>query len=257
MSDPSRVMLAGDWHGSGQWAQKVIHHARKSGADAIVHVGDFGWWVDCVDTHKFLRFTQKNLEECGINLYWVDGNHEDHDRIQEWLEATDGQPWSDKRYPRITHMPRGYRWEWWGKTWLALGGAHSVDRLHRIPGRSWWEGEHLSDADIARAIDGGTVDIMVSHDCPSGVDIPGIHADEKLDASKSFWPASEIAAANIHRNRVRRVVDVVRPKMIVHGHYHVSYWSGYQYADGSRATVRGLDCDGSTLAAHTLLLDAQ
>lgn len=254
--DPAKIMMAGDWHGNGAWAQKCIHHARKQHCDVIVHAGDFGWWRDDIlDTHNYLRHVQRQLVACGITLYWVDGNHEDHDKIQEWLDATDGQPWSDKRYPNIVHLPRGFRWQWWGQTWLAMGGAHSVDRLQRTPGKSWWDGEHITEAQIDRAIMGGPADVMVCHDCPDGVQIPGIHADEKLNAEQSFWPLSEIIASNVNRMKLRRVCDIARPKVLWHGHYHVRYDNLLRYGDGEATLILGLADDGSyDLERNTLLL---
>lgn len=244
-------MLAGDWHGNGQWAQGAIHHARKMGADVIVHAGDFGFWTSCLDTEKYLRFVQRNLVECGITLYWVDGNHEDHERIQEWLDAVENQPWCDKRYPNIIHLPRGFRWQWWGKDWLAMGGAHSVDRHLRTEGESWWPGEHITEEQVENAIAGGKADIMITHDCPDGSEIPGIHADEKIDAEKGFWPLDQIKAANAHRKKLARVVNAVQPALLLHGHYHVRY---NRYRAASSTMVIGLAEDGSSLDANTLFL---
>lgn len=249
--DPARIMVAGDWHGNSAWAEKGIHRAREQGCDVIVHVGDFGWWPG-PDGDHYLRHLQHNLEDCGIILYWIDGNHENHDSIQEWLEATDSQPWSDKRYPNIIHLPRGYRWQWWNQTWLAMGGAHSVDRHLRTEGRSWWPGEHITDEQVQRGISGGEVDIMICHDVPAGVEIPGIDADEKLDSEKSFWPIDQIRAANTHRRQLARVVDAVKPKYLFSGHYHVRH----QTRRGLGGTlVNILDCDGSTLDRNTLFLN--
>jgi hypothetical protein len=248
---PDRVMMAGDWHGNGSWAQKAIWHGKKAGATVVVHVGDFGYWVDSLDTTKYLRHVQRALDETGMVLYWVDGNHEAHDRIKEWLDAVDNQPWADKRYPRIVHLPRGFRWEWHDKTWMSLGGAHSVDRLTRTEGKSWWDGEHITDAEAEYASRPGEVHVMVCHDCPDGVDIPGIHADEKLDAALSFWPFSEIVLANAHRKKLGRVVDVVRPNVLYHGHYHVKYRGVWRNV----MPVIGLDMDATTLDRNTMILD--
>lgn len=250
--DPARIMMAGDWHGNHNWGVHCIRHARKQGVDVIVHTGDFGWWTD---PHHYLATLQKVLAELRITIVWVDGNHENHDKIDEWLDATDGQPWSDKRYPNIIHLPRGFRWQWWGETWLALGGAHSVDRLQRLPGRSWWDREHISDAEIERAITGGPVDVMVTHDCPFGVEIPGINSDDdEEDSRRSGWPLSEIRASNEHRKKVREVCDVVRPKFLFHGHYHRYYANLLRYGDGEVTKVVGLDCDSTTLEGNTILL---
>lgn len=254
---PDKVMMAGDWHGNGAWAQKAIWHGHKAGANAVVHVGDFGFWLDIHDTTKYLRVVHRTLVETDMMLYWVDGNHEDHARIQQ-IQNMNGsfgyKAWSLPEYPRIIHAPRGFRWEWHDKTWMAVGGAHSVDRLMRTEGKSWWDAEHLTEEQIEFASRPGEVHVVVSHDCPYGVDIPGIHADEKLDAAKSEWPASEIAAANIHRKKLKRIVDAVKPKVLYHGHYHVKYDGIYDF-DGVRFPVRGLAEDATTLEDNTIILD--
>ena len=38
---------------------------------------------------------------------------------------------------RIWHLPRGHRWRWHGRDWLALGGAVSLDRAVRTAGVNW------------------------------------------------------------------------------------------------------------------------
>ncbi len=43
-ADPSRVLLAGDWHGNLGWGLAVVDHAADAHAEVIVHVGDFGIW---------------------------------------------------------------------------------------------------------------------------------------------------------------------------------------------------------------------
>lgn len=248
MKDPTKILLAGDWHGNARWSVHAIEHARDKGADTIVQVGDFGYWIPGMSTTLFLRDVQVALEQADIQLYWIRGNHEYHPGIDEWDEATGGQPWSDRRYPNITHLPNGFRWTWWSQTWLALGGAHSVDRLMRTEGKSWWEAEHITDEQAARAMDGGEVDVMVTHDCPAGVDIPGIPSDPSED-TRNYWPMSELIASRNHRAKLARVVDAVKPKRLVHGHYHLWHqaWRG-------DALVVGLDCDATTLERNTLLL---
>jgi hypothetical protein len=47
---PSRVLVAGDWHGNRYWALNVIHRLPQLLAGEqrrlIVHLGDFGIWPD-------------------------------------------------------------------------------------------------------------------------------------------------------------------------------------------------------------------
>lgn len=253
ITDPAKIMVAGDWHGNANWAHQVIGHAYISGVDVIVHCGDFGWWVDEFSTHMYLRRVQDSLTGAGITLYWVDGNHEDHTKIEEWVDATNGQPWSDRRYPNIVHLPRGHRWEWWGETWLAMGGAHSVDRLQRTEGKSWWDGEHITESQADYAIAGGHADVMVCHDCPYGVQIPGILDDTEEDARRSGWPLSELLASTEHRKRLQRIVNAVKPKILLHGHYHRRYDAIYSHGGGVTRIV-GLDMDATELDRNTTLL---
>jgi hypothetical protein len=45
---------------------------------------------------------------------------------------------------RIWHLPRGHRWRWHGRDWLALGGAVSLDRGVRTAGVNWWPEEEIT-----------------------------------------------------------------------------------------------------------------
>lgn len=248
VKEPSKLMLAGDWHGSAMWAVKAVHHAKRNGADTILQLGDFGYWRDGIeglDTRKYMRVLHRALAECGIDLYWIDGNHEDHSCI----ENTPGTAaLTLAEFPRITHLPRGFRWDWWGMTWMALGGAYSVDRPWRREGVSWWPGETLSGEQIAYACRPGNVDVIVAHDAPFGVDIPGIGPAHK----GGQFPIDQLVASEEHRRKVARVVDAVNPTMFFHGHYHVRYQSWY---GPHRMYVSGLDCDGTTLDANTLFME--
>jgi predicted phosphodiesterase len=242
-SAPERLLMAGDWHRNADWALKVIDYASREGVDVIVHCGDFGFWVDDNQTRNYLDSMEKLLAEKRIALLWVDGNHEDHSRLNALPLDNGVRPISE----HITHLPRGYRWEWHGQTWMALGGGHSVDRKWRTEGVNWWPEEHLSRVDVSRAADGGAVDVIVSHDCPSGVDIPGLIVDG--------WPPEDAEANDAHREVVAVVVDGTNPSTIFHGHYHVKYFGERPLPGGGTTRIVGLDCDGTTLIDNTLLIN--
>ena len=207
------VVLAGDWHGNLPWALRMVTAARDAGARVIVQLGDFGYWRDDPSTRKYLRRLESRLTELDMTLYWVDGNHEDHVRLLKQPLAADGtRPISD----HVVHLPRGFRWTWRDadgidRTWLALGGAVSVDRWHRTPGRSWWPEEEITSGDMSAAIGAGHVDVMVTHDAPHGVTIPGV-------THTGGWPAASLADAAQHRGRLAQVVHSVRPVELWHGH---------------------------------------
>lgn len=253
------VAIAGDWHGNLRWALDRIDDAYTAGATTIVHLGDFGYWVPDPVTRKYLFRVDKRLGELGMRLLFVDGNHEDHDR----LAALPVDPASGLRPVRdhIAHLPRGYRWTWQDEdgrpwTWLALGGAVSVDRHHRRIGKSWWPGEVLTEADVATATSGGVVDVVVSHDAPARVSIPNI--DRKLG-----WPADVMTDADAHRRLLLAACEQLRPRQLWHGHYHCRYdgeldlgsvdyrpdWDGV-------CLVHGLDCDQGSRDGNLVLVAA-
>ena len=195
-----------------------------------------------------------------MHLYWVDGNHEDHARLDAIPldPATGLRPISD----HVVHLPRGYRWTWcdWAgqpHQWMALGGAVSVDRSYRTPLKTWWPQEGLSEDDIAKAIAPGDVDVMVSHDAPTQVSIPGI------DGNPQGWPSDVLSDAERHQGLTREVMAAVHPRHLWHGHYHAHYddrlfigtsterpnWDGV-------CDVHGLDKDESYWLANLALVDA-
>jgi hypothetical protein len=241
LATPARIAFAGDWHANTRWALGAVDHAARQGATVIVHVGDFGYDYEA----SFVRRLDRALTSAGIQLLFVDGNHENFPVLLRYPVRSHGLR---QVAGSIWHLPRGFRWTWGTTTLLALGGAHSVDRPWREPGRSWWSGETITDTDIAVAVSGGPVDVLISHDCPAGVDIPG------LEETAHLWPADQIAAAEAHRRRLRTVVDEVRPRAIWHGHFHRRYTAKADLGYGP-VVVQGLDCDGTTMARNVVVAD--
>ncbi|MCP9272451.1 metallophosphoesterase family protein [Mycolicibacterium arenosum] len=238
--DPALLMLAGDWHGNLPWAESVIRHAADRDVDTILQLGDFGYWTDDPATDEYLSTVDDLLESSGIRLYWIDGNHEDHTRVDDWTDAY--------RHPRVRYLPRGFRWQWWGLTWMSVGGAMSVDKHYRLEGESWWPGEELTDADVEYASRDGGVDVIVSHDCPRGVDIPGVGPDTKGGA-RGNWPADILAEAQRHREKLAAICSATTPAWLYHGHYHIPYTGSL-----AATTVRGLGHDRSTLADNVHII---
>lgn len=250
LPEPAKILLAGDWHGAAAWGRHAIEHAALHGCEVIVQLGDFGFWrKESPASAEYLNVLQKALAKHDIELYWVDGNHEDHGRLepmQHWHE-----PWVTlNAYSRITYLPRGYRWEWWGKTWMAVGGAVSVDKDWRTEGVDWWPEEELTDADLAHALRPGPVDIVIAHDAPKGVNIPGIGPDTKQRPNESPWPHHVLVQAEAHRAKMRQIWDAHHPTWWFHGHYHRHYEEFF----GEHGKVVGLDMNGTKMLTNTRVL---
>ncbi|ASR86028.1 esterase [Mycobacterium phage Appletree2] len=259
LRQPKKLMMAGDWHGNLPWAFKAINYAKANGADTIVHVGDFGWWTPSPATDRYLLEVNRELQFTGIDLLWVDGNHEHH-AFWNQFNKPGSQPLTLNSYDRITHLPRGHRWEWWGETWMALGGAYSIDRSFGIEGQTWWHGETINQEQFEYAIRPGKVDIIVAHDAPSGATIPGVGDPKRrvylhIGGAKRQVPEDDIFEAHLHRCLIQQVVDTVKPVEFYHGHYHKAYRDLCRHEGGGHTLVTGLDKDETTMEKNTLFID--
>lgn len=234
----SRVLALGDSHGNTYFVLEAIKVAQQADCKYILQLGDFGIWTHTMAGVAFLDDVQKALAEADVTLIFCDGNHENFDHLYEIPIEDDGF-----RRPRwnIWHAPRGHVWDIEGKTILAMGGAPSIDgpggpgwwKMNFGQGRgpldidaynmmdnpqvepgfdlgNWWPQEMITEQDVlatvAKLDTVDNVDIMISHDCPYGVNIPGI--DEG-------W-----AIGVHHRKLLRRVFDAASPTLFLGGHYH-------------------------------------
>lgn len=237
--DSNRVLIVGDLHGSIHYGRQSFEYAHRNDCDAIIQLGDCGVWVDCDSTDRYLDAIQCEATEWDIDFYWLRGNHDDPRRI----DLGDPTPQYTAGRDRMIYLPDGYRWSWQNKRFMAVGGAVSVDKRMRTEGRSWWPEEELSDADVEYACrdDGTPVDVVFSHDCPLGVDIPGVGRDLKT-GNTNGWPYDVLLEAERHRIKMRKIFDSVRPKLFIHGHYHQFY---QEIVDGT--AFCGLGCDGDRM----------
>lgn len=238
---PSRIAFMGDVHGNGFHTDRAIRYAADYGAQVVLHVGDFGYRF----SPSFMAKVQRALEDTGLVLGFAPGNHDDYDRLDA-LEAGHGCTAIPMR-PNIFYLPRGFRWTWSGVSFLALGGAHSVDRPWRARGE-WWARETITIGEAVTAANGGRADVMITHDVPDGVRIPCI------EGNPIGFPESEIEAAQRHRELLRRVVDVVQPKHLFAGHYHCRLNAPLVGRD-YRTEVHILDMDGGAMADNVMIVE--
>jgi hypothetical protein len=261
--DPEIIGIAGDWHGDLTWALQIVETAHRWGLRILLQVGDLGYdWLPtdpdfeyCGDpaTARFIQGLDRKLAEYDMLLLWLEGNHDNREALQARpVHAVTGtQPIT----PRIHHLPRGYRWVWadstgLARTWMALGGAVSMDREDRPCSPL----EAISYSEARHAIEPGQVDVLLTHDVPAGVAIPGING-------RGHWPLDVFIDAEQHRALLRAVVDEVRPAALFHGHMHCRYDAGLPLsgAGGSPARlveVHGLDCNDRSIEGNLVLADA-
>jgi hypothetical protein len=236
---PGRILVAGDWHGNPDWAINVIGRVPQLLPDArprlVLHLGDFGIWPG-TEGQRYLSAVSTILDQVGAQLWFVDGNHEDFPQLAE-LAARGTVPGGRVAVrPNVFHLPRGHRWAWHGRTWLACGGGVSLDRATRREGLDWWPQEEITAAQEAAVVAGGPADVLVCHDCPAGVP----HA---FPPPPSEWSAADLARNDAHRERLQRITDAVQPAHLMHGHLHRAYQRACDFGYGP-VQVTGLAADG-------------
>ena len=221
----SIVAVAGDWHGDGVWANARLRSLGEHGIELVIHVGDFGIWPGATGK-RYLRSVDATCRAQGISLLVVPGNHEDWGRLDTlWANpkrrSPDGTPRPIYLTDHIAVLPRGWRWEISGRTFVALGGAPSLDRARRREGRDWWPQEQITPDDVASTVAGGYADVMVTHDAP-GPPWCTPQVASILATNPMGWPDTALAYASIGRERVTDAFLGVKPRLVVHGHYHCS-----------------------------------
>jgi hypothetical protein len=225
--EPSRIVVAGDWHGNALHAINVICTAAAllpgQWRPTILHLGDFGIWPGNAGA-EYLHLVRGYCEDKGVRIWFVDGNHEDFTQLEKFRG---GDP--------VRWLPRGTRWTWHGRTWLALGGGVSLDRAIRTEGESWWPQEEITEDQAAEAIAGGPAHVLVSHDCPSGV-------THTFPPAPRFWDLADLARNDRHRERLQEVAGAVQPGWLLHGHLHKAYQRVADLGYGP-VEVTGLDRD--------------
>jgi predicted phosphodiesterase len=235
---PGSFAIAGDWHQNLRWATRMVEYLATEDIHMIIHTGDFLGFGQAM--HQYLKMLNLALQEAEAVLMFVDGNHEDHPYLLSLPRDSQGVAQVEDR---IFHLGRGTRWEWDGLKFLAMGGATSVDKQWRSPGLDWFPQEAITMKQLLDVAQEGYADVMITHDCPSGVSIPGLW---------SGWPAGALETAMSHRADLGRLVDMVDPKYLFHGHCHTRY-GARRPGDRWDCLINGLDCDGTTESDNLIM----
>src|SRR5687768_8364151 len=123
-------MLLGDTHGNTRFiANAAIRAAKAEGVEWIYQVGDFGYWEHTTEGEDYLDVVSSALTESGQQLVFIAGNHDKTSLIFKKYTKVDG---FYMVRPNIWFAPNGTQWEFEGTSFLALGGAYSVDKKWRL-----------------------------------------------------------------------------------------------------------------------------
>lgn len=161
---------------------------RMSKEDYIIICGDVGivWQPGSGED----RWWQKWLEEKKFTTLFVDGNHENHQALQEYpVEVWNGGK-IHRVKPTVIHLMRGQVYNIDGYRIFTMGGAASADRIYRKEGVSWWQEEMPSKEEYQEAISNleradWKVDYVITHTAADNV-INRINPMNQQNALTSF-----------------------------------------------------------------------
>ena len=177
-----KTTFIGDVHGK---ITGMVDVALKSDAQHIVQIGDLGLGFGRHDNYTNLKPV----------THFIRGNHDN---------------------PEMCRQHPSYLGEYGFNNELGIffvGGAWSIDRAHRIEGRSWWADEQLSYAQLIEATDlyeKVLPSVVVTHDAP--LDIP------QEMGIRGMLNAPSIP--NRTNQSLEVMLDIHKPDIWIFGHWH-------------------------------------
>lgn len=193
MGEPGKrsILFISDVHCQYELINMQVDHAENiigTEVSEVVILGDLGFFEPVLrkyfrrDKHFFLRPTR-----------FIEGNHEDYHDLAMYADA-----YSDC----LRHLPRGTVEVIGDYRVLCLGGTAYMDAM-MTP-----EAAEIHDADIDRCLahDASSVDIIITHDCPSGIGVPNTPGFEMY--GEPGFPRSGELSGWFH------------PALWVFGHHH-------------------------------------
>lgn len=212
-----KILFVGDTHGQIDLINFAIEYGKSCNVERIIQVGDFGFFPNLYPS--FLDSLKSP-----IPFYFIDGNHDDHSILSLYRHENSPINLEDIGYNSYNffYIPRGYIERLGSLQVLFIGGANSIDYKGRVEYIDWWANEGIDQEDFYRCIGNSSytdIDVIVSHE---GITNEIINFKEKS--------SSRIA--------IEQLVKTIKPKLLIHGHHHISYTS----VKNKDLTIKGLGC---------------
>jgi len=214
------IFIVSDTHGENDHHKLnndfVYKSCSNSYPDYVIVTGDFGFlWSNIPDNIE--AYWLNWLEQKQFKILFIDGNHENFNRINNLSSVNMFNSVVGQVSDRIFHLKRGHIYTIDNKTFFCLGGASSIDKNSRIEGVSWWYEEVPTYADYHLALDnlakvGYKVDYVLTHTCPK-------HIKSKLFSS--FNSHYKLDFNDSTENMLDSIDERISYKKWLHGHMHL------------------------------------
>ncbi|MBR2403801.1 MAG: metallophosphoesterase [Lachnospiraceae bacterium] len=230
------IYITGDCHSDyGRFNKENFpEQTEMTKDDCVIICGDFGGVWDVAEESKRETWWMNWLEDRSFTTLFVDGNHENFDRLYNYpIEEWNGGK-VHKIRPSVIHLMRGQIYQIEEKKIFTFGGASSHDISggilepddpnykakkkeldrgwlpYRINHVSWWAQELPSEVEMEEGLRNlsaheNTVDFIVSHCCSSST--------QALLGGGLFTP-------DVLTNYLQQIRQSVTFKKWFFGHYH-------------------------------------
>ncbi len=178
--------------------------------DYVIVLGDFGLlWDDHISTRE--TYWKKWYDDKPWTTLFVAGNHENYWRINNLPQVSMFGNLVGKVSDSIYHLKTNNFYNINNKKILVIGGAESIDKMHRIENISWWKEELMTfqqQEDLFEKIEkNNKVDYVLTHTCPTS-----IYDKIGFNGLKNSDPTMKI---------LQQVKEQIKFKKWFFGHFHM------------------------------------
>ncbi len=236
-----RIFITGDCHADFRRFSMSNFPEQKTldKDDYVIVCGDFGLIWDMGEESKEERYWLKWFEDKPYTTLFVDGNHENFDRLYEYPVAEWHGGKVHKLRPSVFHLIRGQVFDISEKTFFTFGGASSLDAdggilhmedpnyhdikkrldrdyiMYRVEHKSWWKEELPSEEEVAAGLEtlqkaGNKVDVIITHCCATEL-------QEEITKGRNYKPDR----LTDFLSDIRRMCSYDK---WFFGHYHADEW---------------------------------
>ena len=215
------IYVTGDIHGEVDISKlNTQNFSQAKEGDYLIICGDFGLIWD-IKPSKNEEYWLKWLSKKPWTTLFVDGNHENFDRLKNYPITEKWGGKVQKIYDKVYHLMRGEIYTIEGKKIFTFGGAFSHDKMYRREGISWWEDELPSKEECECAMANlksveDTIDIIITHDAPKS--IARRYGYDRVDMSQVYATDKEDITAFLEH-----ISHFVNYKQWYCGHYHMDF----------------------------------
>jgi DNA repair exonuclease SbcCD nuclease subunit len=166
------VYTVGDTHGMTDISKirNWKHRVKPTSEDFLIIAGDAAivWYVN--PRHQEQQDILSFWNKLGCTVLFIDGNHENFDRLLAYPEVEMFGDIVGKIDSHIFHLKRGKIYTFGTITVFTFGGGYSIDKNQRKEFISWWKEEMPCYAEYQRGLEAlqkhqNKVDYIITHSC--------------------------------------------------------------------------------------------